>query len=340
VAGFPGCDRYYWLPAPSGVIYGGNYLLPGEGHQAVITDPAHPFAPYFDEQISNLRYHAYWADERLPHFATYGRVFARSIGGAAVGVDFEVGGGHIIFLPSPDGMFSSDSRYGLAETLARCIQSYFDRPSDEPEPGWVEAYDLPGLASLREAEELAATRLAAAEAALAAAHTQREELSKYQRLLWQEGKYGLESIVRESLRVLGFDVDSNLDEPAILMANVENCFLETEGSTDAVDMAPHYRLRQRREQELQKSGRYVKGLIVVNGYRLQPPAERPTQFIDALRVAAESTRYCLITSTQLFDLVKSALSGAGESALHDIRAAILATEGEFYLPQQAQPKVF
>jgi len=92
VPGFSGCDRYYWLPAPAGLIYGADHLVAGEGHEVVIEDPGHPFARYIDEQRPYLRYHAYLADERIPHFATFGHVFARSVGGAAVGVEMQAGG--------------------------------------------------------------------------------------------------------------------------------------------------------------------------------------------------------------------------------------------------------
>jgi hypothetical protein len=200
---------------------------------------------------------------------------------------------------------------------------------NEPEPGWVTAENLPGLAPLLEAEERESTRLAEAEAGLAAARAAREDLSKYRRLLWQDGKFGLEAIVRDSLRLIGFDVTANLDEPAIVGSGGETAFLEVEGAEEAAEMAPHYRLRQRREDELQKSGRYAKGLVVVNGYRKQALSGRPQQFSDALRVAAESTRFCLLTTGQLFDLVTHQLDGTGDSQLSDVRSAIIATEGQY-----------
>lgn len=338
VNGFPGCDRYYWLPAAEGVHYGGSYLMPGEGQQTVITDPSHPFARYFEEQRQIIRYHAYWADDRIPHFASFGRVFARSVGGAALGVDFSVGEGHVIFLPSADGIYAGDSRYGLAETFAKCLEEYLGGGRDEQEPAWVRSHDLPGLAPLLESEARATDRLLEAETALAAARSERTEVSKYQRLLWQEGKFGLESIVRDALSVLGFDVMQNLDEPAVIRADGESAFLEVYGSEMAVDMAPHYRLRQRREEELRRDGHYPKGLVIVNGFRLTAPADRGPQYVDALRVAAESTRYCLMTTAQLFDLVKGTLSRElNESSLQDVRSAILSTEGEFPLPVAQTP---
>ncbi|MFQ5878573.1 MAG: hypothetical protein ACE5IZ_00135 [Dehalococcoidia bacterium] len=328
VAGFAGCDRYCWLPAPSGLIYGSGQLMAGEGHAVVITDPAHPFARYIDEQRPFLRYHAYLADDRVPHFASFGRVFARSTGGAAVGVELAAGGGRVVFLPSPDGMPAGQNRGSIARTLLRCLEGYLGGLVTEAEPSWAEAEGLPGLEPLLAEEERLAERFGEAKAALTTARARREDLTKYRRLLWQEGKLGLEAVVRDALRLLGFWVTADLDEPAILTAEGETAFLEVEGSTEVVEMEPHYRLRWRREEELRRSGRILKGLVVVNGHRLLAPQDRPPQYIDALRIAGESMRYCLMTSHQLLALVREALAGADDEALRRIRTAILATEGE------------
>lgn len=337
VAGFPGCDRYSWLPAPSGLIYGDGHLPAGEGHGLVVTAPAHPFARYIEEQRPFLRYDAYLADDRVPGFAAFGSVFARSVGGAAVGVELAAGGGRIVLLPSPDGLPEGHPRTGIARTLVRCLEGYLGGQVEERTPAWVEAEGLPGLEPLQAEEERAAQRWAEAEAALAAARAQREELAKYRRLLWQEGKLGLEAAVRDALRLLGFWVSADLDEPATLTAEGETVFLEVDGSSETVEMEPHYRLRQRREDELRRSGRLPRGLLVVNGYRLLPPEERPPQYIDALRIAAESMRYCLMTGQQLLELVRRALAGADEEALRCLRQAILAAEGELQQQEVATP---
>jgi hypothetical protein len=75
------------------------------------------------------------------------------------------------------------------------------------------------------------------------------------------------------------------------------------------------------------------GLLVVTGYRDQPPADRPQQFDDTLPVAAESQRYCLTTGDQLFAAVSYALSAPGEDALAALRRSILSTEGLFEAPE-------
>jgi len=91
-------------------------------------------------------------------------------------------------------------------------------------------------------------------------------------------------------------------------------------------VAPHYRLRRRLDEALERTARPQRGLIVVNGYRLRPPEERPAQYSDALRVAAESMRYGLVTGVQLFEAVEKALE-KDEAAVAAFRERLLNVEG-------------
>jgi hypothetical protein len=112
--------------------------------------------------------------------------------------------------------------------------------------------------------------------------------------------------VRDALRLLGFQVTDDLDRPAEAVWEGQTVLLEVEGSPEAVGMAPHHRLRRRLEEALERTAQPQRGLIVVNGYRLRPPEERPAQYADALRVAAETMRYGLVTGHQLFSAVERA----------------------------------
>jgi hypothetical protein len=92
-------------------------------------------------------------------------------------------------------------------------------------------------------------------------------------------------------------------------------------------MEPHYRLRERLEARISHDKRRSLGLIVVNGYRDLPPAERPQQYSESLRIAAESMRYCVVTASDLFAAVKDKLEGKGDADAFFKR--IIATEGVF-----------
>jgi hypothetical protein len=138
-------------------------------------------------------------------------------------------------------------------------------------------------------------------------------IDRYRRILWQEGKYGFELPVRDALKLIGFSEYSTPDMPGRFAYKSDQLLVEAESSSNAVGMDPHYRLRQRIEERIVDDAREPpRGLIVVNGYRELDPASREQQHIDALRVASESMRYCVITASQLFDVVKDKLEGRGD----------------------------
>ena len=323
VAGFPGCHRYYWLPAPASLAYAPPQLMPGEGTEVLSTEADHPFAPYIDRFRANLLYHAYFSEGGLGPGA---RVFARSAGGAAVGVELAVGNGRVAFLPPLRSLGTGTDRYPVAGCILDCIRRALSMAAAGPPPSWASSYALPGLAEREARRQEAEGELAAAEARLTEARAEAETLERYRRLLWQEGKHGLEPVVRDALRLLGFTVTEDLDRPAEAVWEEQTLLLEVEGSSEAVDMAPHYRLRRRLDEALERAACPHRGLIVVNGYRLRPPEERPAQYTDALRVAAESMRYGLITGLQLFQAVEKALE-KDEAAVAAFRERLLSAEG-------------
>lgn len=327
VSGFTGYHRYWWLPAPPGLSYREPHLVGGFGRDILVTDHSHPFAPYAHEVRGGLVYKAYFAED-IPGFAACGRVFMRSAGGAAVAVELRVLAGRVVFLPPPREPGVGVERAPLAATLVECVRRALAGEVEKDAPDWVEQHPLPGLAELTTACDEAQARLAQAQAELDAAQKRWEAVARYRRLLWQEGKLGLEEVVRDALRLLGFSVTEELDLPAVVEADGATLFLEVAGSAQAVGMDPHYRLRRRREDELSHSGLMRGGLLVVNGFRHQPPESRPPQFIDPLRVAAESMRYCLLTADGLFRMVQEALAGAPEERLAALRHLIITTEGE------------
>jgi hypothetical protein len=90
-------------------------------------------------------------------------------------------------------------------------------------------------------------------------------------------------------------------------------------------MDGHHRLRRRLEGSI-AAGRRKRGLLIINGHRAQEPSQRPPQYDEPLRVAAESMRYCVATTTQLFHAARAALSG-DVATIAAFRERLLTTEG-------------
>ena len=325
VSGFTGCHRYYWLPAPPGCSYGAPFIKRGEGTDVTATDYQPPFADYLERFRTTVVYRAVFA-EGAAGFGEQARVFGRSLGGAAVAVDIAVGGGRVIFLPALPDRTSNAERVPVATAIVNGIRNLLLLEAEAAAPDWLSKYPLPGIEDAERRVGVAETRLEAAEAELAEARNELRGIDRYRRLLWQEGKYGLDLPVRDALALLGFTGYSRADEPAVFGFEGETVLVESQGSSRAVGMDPHYRLRQRLERKIADEGKRHKGLIVVNGYRELAPIERPRQYEDTLRVAAESMRYCVVEATRLFEAARAALSGDQGTAKAFARR-LIETEG-------------
>lgn len=327
VDGWAGCDRYCWLPAPDGLRYAEPFLRRGDGTLLPPAAKSHPFAPFLTRFQSRLAYQAYFDDTALSD----DQVLARSAGGAAIAVELSVGAGSAVFLPPPARPLPSEERYEASYALQEAIRQTLRLASASASPYWLSQYRLPGLAERIEAREAAKSNLTETETDLTASEEALEELERFRRLLWQEGRYGLEDGVRAALALLGFQVyPRELDQPAqIALADDRHhqriALLEIDASEEAVGMDGHYRLRQRLEEAIAQ-GKAARGALIINGYRRTPPAERPAQYTEALRAAAERLRYCVATTEQLFHAVRAALEG-DETTVHAFRERLLTTEG-------------
>ncbi len=316
-------DDYYWLPRSDGLTYAPPQLVPGEGSRVHVVDYGHPLASFVASQSANIGYRARIDMAKMPEGSA---AFALSEGGAAVGVEAPSTRGRIILLPALARAPSGEDRYVLSDELQAGIRRALGMVAEGRPPPWVAGYPLPGLEEravaleeARRASDEVRTRLEEAERA-------HDELARFYRLLWQEGAVGLEDVVVEALRLVGFEVYARERSELELRAGETRVFVEVEASERAVDMAAHHRLRQRIERAIERAGEAPRGLLLVNGQRLQPPGERGQQVTDSLRVAAETMRYCIATTGSLYEAVRAQLSGE-EAAVAGWRTRVVGTDG-------------
>ncbi len=128
VPGFPDCDRYCWLPVAPGLAYREPLLRRGYGTQLAPAEVEHPFSPLIEQFRARLAYQAYFDDE-TPGFADIGSVFARSAGGAAVGVELRLDRGRAVFLPPPARPLAGDQRYEFSSALQEAIGLALNPPA-------------------------------------------------------------------------------------------------------------------------------------------------------------------------------------------------------------------
>jgi len=327
VPGLPGVDRYFFLPAPAGMAWDVSAIRWGEGTTAAVTDPAHPFARVFEAIRPALHYRAYF-DERAPGFAGAGRVFARSVGGAALGVHFPIGAGHLVFLPTPAEM-GGEAAGAQATAIIEAAQELLGRTSDIELPGWVRSLAVPGLTE-REAERARAeAAYQQATVQLTTARSEEAAVRAVRDIVLRSGRHGLVPAVERCLTALGFAARSDDHDPGPMVRSSGGVrlYVEVEGNEQAVEMGPHYRLRARLDAVIEREGQAPRGLLVVNGYSRTDPAKREQQYTESLRVAAEATRYALITASELYAATCYGLGEPDAAVLTAIRERLATTDG-------------
>jgi hypothetical protein len=325
VAGYQGLDRYFFLPAPTGMAWDSITLRGGEGSTLAVTDPAHPTVDLMETYRRSLLYRAYFND-RAPGFAGNARVIGRSEGGAPIAVEFSVLNGRVIFLPTPQ---ESGVRWLIQSESDAIIVAFNEllQRSDEAAPSWVVRTPLPGLEDLEREQGLRIAAASHAEDELAEARSNLRDHAVLRDVLWRTGDHGLSPSVIACAQQLGFTSKESPEGDPILLDGDDELHLVVAGSEEAVDMAPHYRLRTRLDTIIERSSKPARGLIVANGQRLTRPEERKRETTESLRVAAESVGYAVITARDLFAAASATLDGLDELTQAAIRTRLRTTDG-------------
>jgi hypothetical protein len=340
VAGFPGADRYGWLPAPAGVVYDPPFMIRADGSEVEPTDEAHPFAPLLRRHRGQLAYRIRF-DENTPGFSSWGRVIARSSGGAAVGVELDVLGGKVIFLPAIGAVSYGDQRFQLADALIEAMRRLSGRRSGPP-PSWVRNFALPNTEVLDSAAAEARDELAQAQERLTRVEDELAQATRLRGLLWLESPDELEPVVREAFRTIGFDVEQSPDRPLWIGDGAVRALVEVEGASGAVDAAPYVRLSRRLETDLLSGNQPKRGIVVVNGQREIAPENRTAQFSETLKLACESRRLALLTTPRLFEMARAVLQEPLDAVRRSVmRAQLLNAAGVVgpeIVPQPPEPE--
>lgn len=324
LAGFEGCDRYSWLPAPAGLAWGTPYLKPAEGKNVRVAAEDHPAAGLLREYRKEITYRVAF-DDRLPEVRNAGRVIATSGAGVPIAMEFSVLSGRVLFLP----VFGDEPgtvRAQISTSIVELCTRLADGGATDEAPYWVRSLALPGLEQAEAEVETATAAAAEAEAHLTTVRAQHDEIEHHRQVLWADGRQ-FEAAVVAALRVLGFAVTGGLGEPLTVTSEGAETLVEVESAREQVVEWPYIRLQRRLEERLLKQNERPGGLVIVNGHRLTSPDSRTEQFSTPLRLACENYRYTLLTTQTLFSLVQRALGGADPSDLAGIRRRVLGTSG-------------
>jgi len=322
-------NNYGWFPLQYSDSV--DFLLPASGDKISLSDSASPFASYFNDFNCQLCYEAYLREEGKPFYFENFHTIADTYGGFPVAFTFELDAGQVVFLPPVE---NSDPKK-LADVLLGCILTNRGTIEQTEPPPWLSDYkaSVPGLLQLEQEMETHTVNLQKLTAQLDDLGEQKAEKEKYLKLLYEQGKFQLEPVVRDALSLLGFTAKEADPSDGLLVSHEGAALLEVEGKDDkAVNIDKCRQLLDYVVDDETKTQQAKKGILVGNGFRLKNLGERTEQFTRRAIESATGNHFCLLTSEILFHLVCQVLEKPDNGELKtQIRKQLLATDGLFQL---------
>jgi hypothetical protein len=325
-------DRFSWLPTTSLVdrqhqlaFPANTRFVPRRGSDVVLEGTGDPFERCLEGFEERMTYHAVYEDLLSTPVSRFARVLARNRVGDIVALCMPFEEGRLVLLPSVRDVSPAQE----AAALVRAVSEYALRPAYTPVPDWLPGYPLPGeeavrdeLHGLRERRETLSLKIDEVEARL-------EEIARYGRMLYTGGRFALLPVVADAFRVLGFGVEEGRGD--LVLRSDAGDAIGVVYATDrpAVDLTPYQRLLGAVDEARTSGEGPSKGILVVSASRGLDPRHRPTQFTPQVLRGCKSQGFCLLTTYDLFKLVRRALGAKGDKARADLRRGLLECDGEY-----------
>lgn len=313
---------YTWLARLGQTIE--SEIQQGSGSIMTLSNAKHPFSQLF-QAYSNTPSFGFLAYLReKPSF----QVIAVNKVGQPVAFEASFEGGRVMFLPAFD---SQDTRKESG-ILVNCIRSTLSVPGTSEPPVWLANYTVPGQG--RNADEIAQLdeQIRKLQGKKELLEQQENGLAQFQWLLYEQGKFQLEPVVRRGFRALGFQVpepdEYEEDWDVFLRSPEREGVAEVVGRDDnAIDIDKFRQLLHYQTDWLGKDLDY-KGILVVNGYRLTDPRERGVQITGSAKRNCEKQGFCVLSTTELFKAVRAVLEQPeNEELKRQIRLSLLEKTG-------------
>lgn len=324
-------SRYGWIPPVWGKE--GYKLSPyfkckrRVGKEFGEINKAHPFSQYLIVLKDNLTFEAVIEDISMLEYST---VIGKNKVGEIIALEIPIGIGKFIFIPPFDSSAETEKITGI---LIDCIRKSLQWSKPLVRPDWLNRYTLPS-------EEDLLKKLEEIDGESKRINQRKENIDKdinkiecLKGLLYETGKYALESSVREAFRIIGFSVKepTEYNEPYDLFG-VEgdiNIIGEVEGSKGQIDVGKARQLLDYVTNAI-SDGKKCKGILIGNGFIDILPQERKEQFTDQVIRICDNQKYCRMTTTELYKSIEAILSNPSNQELKEsAKKKILDCESEF-----------
>ena len=328
-------NTYDWFPLPYSSDTMLSIISKEKGNRIKLVDPKSSFAQYFNNFNKQLHYEACLGEEQKPYYFENFHTIAKTYGELPVAFSFEHQGGQVVFLPPVD---NPDPKT-LAGVLLDCILANRGKIEQTEPPSWLQNYkaSVPGLPELEHQEETLNRDLQKLNTQLASVQQEKAETEKYLKLLYEQGKFQLEPVVRDAFSLLGFSVKEAEPSDGLLESDEGAALLEVEGKDDKpINIDKYRQLLDNVMDDEKQTQQPKKGILLGNSFRLKDPKERGEQFTQRAVDSGAGSHFCLMSTDTLFRLVCQVLEKPDDDQLKsEIRTRLLTTDGLLHLETQS-----
>jgi len=325
-------DRYTWLPSVSLVdrhhqltFPSNSRFLARRGTDVVPESSDSPFADYIEAFVDRIAYTAVYQDLLSTPIERFATVLARNRVGDIIALEIPFDDGRLVLLPPVQDV----PVLRETEVLLECVKRATDRPGFVSMPDWLPAYVVDGEEEL--ADELAGLveRRDTLNAKIDEVQAKLEDKTRYKKALYAKGRAYLRPAIAAAFRALGFDVDEQVDTLRLTSNEGDALVAFSATETSTVGLPPYRKLLTAVDRAVTDGDGHHKGILIVSGSRELDPKRRPTQYSDDVLRGCQAHGFCLVTTYQLFKLVRKALQAKDKRSLPPLRRAVLETDGSF-----------
>lgn len=260
-----------------------------------------------------------------------------------VGLIVPVQKGHIVFLPIIHKSVPSPRVFNFFCNFIKAMEAKSGVTSP---PDWCLKFPVPGEKEKLEQIFRMEKEIEVAKSKLAEEINVLTEIQEWKGLLFEQGK-PLEQLVMKALELLGFSVsrfkEGSIEHDIIFEASEGRALGEIEGKDNsAINVDKFRHLSANLDEDFERIGKYSKGVLIGNGYRLlDPVTPRACQFTEKVMEGSTMKSFSLLTTTELFKAVTCILKNDDEAFKRTCRMKILETVGKvvaFDIPYQKTPE--
>ena len=251
------------------------------------------------------------AQTRFGHAIAFSMTYSlhekvRSLGGRTALGSRILNSTKLSWLPTPTQISST-------EGINILLQERFDVELSNALPPWISNYKLPEQIPLEEEISAHKKTIAQLQKRISTLSTNLSQAIRLRGILYEQGEYSLEPLVRDALKELGADVqepsrkgheDGRLTDPF-----GRNFMIEIKGRSGTLRLSDVREANQWVQDALIEEEYESKGLLIANLKLTEPPSERKQVFPSNCVGRAERVGICLLTTTQIFAALQSYQNG-------------------------------